>query len=127
MIMPLVHNRAVLTTRRLQARPLSWRKSGRQGPVARRVCDVGATAGAERRATQEQTTSQLAELGKKSDAINRMKIELGEKNATICARSEKAVKEQLRATEEIRDQTSAARRRTNPDRKQNGLPRSILS
>ncbi len=36
---------------------------------------------------KNKTTSQLAELGKKgkSDAINRMKIELGEKNATIFA------------------------------------------
>jgi chromosome segregation ATPase len=51
---------------------------------------------------KNKTTSQLAELGKKSDAINRMKIELGEKNATIFALEarEKAVKEQLRATEE---------------------------
>ena len=32
-----------------------------------------------------KTTSQLAELGKKSDAINRLKIELGEKTATIFA------------------------------------------
>jgi chromosome segregation ATPase len=51
---------------------------------------------------KNKTTSQLAELGKKSDAINRMKIELGEKNATIFSLEarEKAVKEQLRATEE---------------------------
>jgi chromosome segregation ATPase len=51
---------------------------------------------------KNKTTSQLAELGKKSDAINRMKIELGEKNAAIFALEarEKAVKEQLRATEE---------------------------
>jgi chromosome segregation ATPase len=51
---------------------------------------------------KNRTTSQLAELGKKTDAINRMKIELGEKNATIFALEarEKAVKEQLRATEE---------------------------
>jgi chromosome segregation ATPase len=51
---------------------------------------------------KNKTTSQLAELGKKSDAINRMKVELGEKNATIFALEarEKAVKEQLRATEE---------------------------
>ena len=51
---------------------------------------------------KNKTTSQLAELGKKSDAINRMKIELGEKNATIFGLEarEKAVKEQLRATEE---------------------------
>jgi chromosome segregation ATPase len=51
---------------------------------------------------RSKTTSQLAELGKKSDAINRMKIELGEKNATIFGLEarEKAMKEQLRATEE---------------------------
>src|SRR5690348_2480189 len=51
---------------------------------------------------KNRTTNQLAELGKKTDAINRMKIEIGEKNATIFALEarEKAVKEQLRATEE---------------------------
>jgi chromosome segregation ATPase len=51
---------------------------------------------------KNKTTSQLAELGKKTDAINRMKIELGEKNATIFSLEarERAVKEQLRATEE---------------------------
>src|SRR6478736_1176238 len=75
-IVPLVHNRAVrLTTRRLEMSVDQLKN---------------------------KTTSQLAELGKKSDAINRMKIELGEKNATIFALEarEKAVKEQLRATEE---------------------------
>jgi len=51
---------------------------------------------------KNKTSSQLAELGKKTDAINRMKIELGEKNATIFSLEarEKAMKEQLRATEE---------------------------
>src|SRR5262249_16462303 len=51
---------------------------------------------------KNKTTSQLAELGKKTDAINRMKVQLGEKNATIFQPEarEKAVKEQLRATEE---------------------------
>jgi chromosome segregation ATPase len=51
---------------------------------------------------RNKTTSQLAELGKKSDAINRMKIELGEKTATIFSLEarEKAIKDQLRATEE---------------------------
>src|SRR4029077_12253461 len=51
---------------------------------------------------KNKTTSQLAELGKKTDAINRMKLELGEKNATIFSLEarEKAVKEQMRATEE---------------------------
>src|SRR5262249_19206580 len=61
---------------------------------------------------KNKTTSQLAELGKKTDAINRMKIELGEKNATIFALEarEKAIKEQLRATEEeFADKTHALR------------------
>jgi chromosome segregation ATPase len=61
---------------------------------------------------KNKTTSQLAELGKKSDAINRMKIELGEKNATIFALEarEKAVKEQLRITEEdFKAKTAALR------------------
>jgi chromosome segregation ATPase len=51
---------------------------------------------------KHKTTSQLAELGKKSDAINRMKLELGEKNATIFSLEarEKAMKDQLRTTEE---------------------------
>jgi chromosome segregation ATPase len=51
---------------------------------------------------KNKTSSQLAELGKKSDAINRLKIELGEKNATIFALEarEKALKNEQRATEE---------------------------
>ena len=49
-----------------------------------------------------KSTSQLAELGKKGDAINRLKIELGEKSATIFALEarDKALAEQLRATEQ---------------------------
>jgi chromosome segregation ATPase len=61
---------------------------------------------------KNRTTSQLAELGKKTDAINRMKVELGEKNATIFALEarEKAMKDQLRATEEeFADKTEALR------------------
>jgi chromosome segregation ATPase len=51
---------------------------------------------------KNKTSSQLAELGKKSDAINRLKIELGEKNAAIFALEarEKALKDEQRATEE---------------------------
>jgi chromosome segregation ATPase len=51
---------------------------------------------------KSKTASQLAELGKKTDAINRMKIELGEKNAAIFALEarEKALREQSGATEE---------------------------
>src|SRR6185312_5574342 len=49
-----------------------------------------------------KTTSQLAELGKKGDAINRLKAELGEKTATIYALEarDKALRDQLRASEE---------------------------
>jgi chromosome segregation ATPase len=49
-----------------------------------------------------KTTSQLADLGKKTDAINQLKKELGEKTATIFALEtrDKTLREQLRATEE---------------------------
>jgi chromosome segregation ATPase len=48
-----------------------------------------------------KTTSQLAELGKKTDAINRLKVELGEKTAAVFSLEarEKALKDQLQATE----------------------------
>jgi chromosome segregation ATPase len=105
MIVPLVHNRAVrLTTRRLEAAtPLSMAEIQADKDQLRAEFAMSARR-LEMSVEQlkSRTTSQLAELGKKSDAINRMKIELGEKNATIFALEarEKAVKEQLRATEE---------------------------
>ncbi|WP_291855963.1 hypothetical protein [Bradyrhizobium sp.] len=105
MIVPLVHNRAVrLTTRRLEAAtPLSMAEIQADKDQLRAEFAMSARR-LEINVEQlkNKTTSQLAELGKKSDAINRMKIELGEKNATIFALEarEKAVKEQLRATEE---------------------------
>src|ERR1700740_3451899 len=105
MIVPLVHNRAVrLTTRRLEAAtPLSMAEIQADKDQLRAEFAMSARR-LEMSVEQlkNKTTSQLAELGKKSDAINRMKIELGEKNATIFGLEarEKAVKEQLRATEE---------------------------
>src|SRR6201992_137811 len=105
MIVPLVHNRAVrLTTRRLEAAtPLSMAEIQADKDQLRAEFAMSARR-LEMNVEQlkNKTTSQLAELGKKSDAINRMKMELGEKNATIFALEarEKAVKEQLRATEE---------------------------
>src|SRR6202166_3586626 len=105
MIVPLVHNRAVrLTTRRLEAAtPLSMAEIQADKDQLRAEFAMSARR-LEMSVEQlkNKTTSQLAELGKKSDAINRMKIEIGEKNATIFALEarEKAVKEQLRATEE---------------------------
>jgi chromosome segregation ATPase len=105
MIVPLVHNRAVrLTTRRLEAAtPLSMAEIQADKDQLRAEFAMSARR-LEMNVDQlkNKTTSQLAELGKKSDAINRMKLELGEKNATIFSLEarEKAVKEQLRATEE---------------------------
>jgi chromosome segregation ATPase len=105
MILPLVHNRAVrLTTRRIEAAtPLSMAEIQADKDQLRAEFAMSARR-LELSVDQlkSKTTSQLAELGKKTDAINRMKLELGEKNATIFALEarEKAIKEQLRATEE---------------------------
>jgi chromosome segregation ATPase len=105
MIVPLVHNRAVrLTTKRLEAAtPLSMAEIQADKDQLRAEFAMSARR-LEMNVDQlkNKTTSQLAELGKKSDAINRMKLELGEKTATIFSLEarEKAVKEQLRATEE---------------------------
>src|SRR5476651_2144112 len=104
-VIPLVHGRAVrLTTKRLEAAtPLSMAEIQADKDQLRAEFAMSARR-LEMNVDQlkNKTTSQLAELGKKSDAINRMKIELGEKNATIFGLEarEKAVKEQLRATEE---------------------------
>src|ERR1700744_4835405 len=105
MIVPLVHNRAVrLTTRRMEAAtPLSMAEIQADKDQLRAEFAMSARR-LEMSVDQlkHKTTSQLAELGKKTDAINRMNLELGEKNATIFSLEarEKAVKEQLRATEE---------------------------
>lgn len=105
MIVPLVHNRAVrLTTKRLEAAtPLSMAEIQADKDQLRAEFAMSA-----RRLEmiveqlKNKTSSQLAELGKKSDAINRLKIELGDKNATIFALEarEKALKNEQRATEE---------------------------
>jgi chromosome segregation ATPase len=115
MIVPLVHNRAVrLTTKRLEAAtPLSMAEIQADKDQLRAEFAMSARR-LEMSVDQlkNKTTSQLAELGKKTDAINRMKIELGEKNATIFSLEarEKAVKEQLRATEEEFATKTEARR-----------------
>src|SRR6195952_2533991 len=86
MIVPLVHNRAVrLTTRRLEAAtPLSMAEIQADKDQLRAEFAMSARR-LEMSVDQlkNKTTSQLAELGKKSDAINRMRVELGEKNAAI--------------------------------------------
>jgi chromosome segregation ATPase len=104
MIMPLVHNRAVrLTTRRLEAAtPLSMAEIQADKDQLRAEFAMSARR-LEMSVEQlkNKTTSQLAELGKKSDAINRMKVELTEKNATIfdLEARETTVKAKLGATE----------------------------
>src|SRR6202521_4282915 len=105
MIVPLVHNRAVrLTTKRMEAAtPLSMSRIQADKDKLRAEFAMSARR-LEMNVDQlkNKTTSQLAELGKKSDAINRMMLELGEKIAAIFSLEarEKAVKEQMRVTEE---------------------------
>src|SRR5262249_51026559 len=105
MIVPLVHNRAVrLTTRRIEAAtPLSMAEIQADKDQLRAEFAMSARR-LELSVDQlkSKTTSQLAELGKKTDAINRMKIELGEKNAAIFALEarEKATKDRASVTEE---------------------------
>lgn len=105
LLIPLVHSRAVrLTMRRLEAAtPLSMAEIQADKDQLRAEFAMS-TRRLEISVEQmkAKTTSQLAELGKKTDAINRLKVELGEKTATIFSLEarEKAFKDQLRATEE---------------------------
>jgi chromosome segregation ATPase len=104
-IIPLVQARAVrLTMKRLEAAtPLSMAEIQADKDQLRAEFAMS-TRRLEMSVEQmkAKTTSQLAELGKKSDAINRLKMELGEKTATIFSLEarDKALKDQLRATEE---------------------------
>src|SRR3984893_13663688 len=104
-IIPFVHGRAVrLTTRRLEAAtPLSMAEIQADKDQLRaefamstRRLEISVET------LRTKSTSQLAELGKKGDAINRLKIELGEKTAAIFALEarDKSLRDQLRATEE---------------------------
>ena len=103
-LIPLVHNRAVrLTMRRLEAAtPLSMAEIQADKDQLRAEFAMS-TRRLELSVEQmkTKTTSQLAELGKKTDAINRLKIELGEKTAAIFSLEarEKSLKDQLHATE----------------------------
>jgi chromosome segregation ATPase len=104
-IIPLVHNRAVrLTVRRLEAAtPLSMAEIQADKDQLRAEFAMS-TRRLEMSVEQlrAKTTNQLAELGKKSDAISRLKLELGEKTATIFALEarEKTLRDQIRATEQ---------------------------
>src|SRR6202163_4461871 len=105
LFVPLVHNRAVrLTMRRLEAAtPLSIAEIRAdkdqlraEFPMSTRRLEMSVAQ------MKTKTTTQLAELGKKADAINQLKKELGEKTATIFALEarDKTQREQLRTTEE---------------------------
>jgi len=104
-IVPLVHTRAIrLTVRRLEAAaPLSMAEIQADKDQLRAEFAMS-TRRLEMSVEQLKTksTSQLAELGKKGDAVNRLKAELGDKTATIFALEarDKNLREQLRATEE---------------------------
>src|SRR5947207_13832114 len=104
-IIPFVHARAVrLTMRRLEAAtPLSMAEIQADKDQLRAEFAMS-TRRLEMSVDQlkTKTTGQLAELGKKTDTINRLKIDLGEKTAAIFALEarDKALKDQLHATEE---------------------------
>jgi DNA repair exonuclease SbcCD ATPase subunit len=105
LFVPLVHNRAVrLTMRRLEAAtPLSIAEI-RADKDQLRAEFAMSTRRLEMSVEQmkARTTGQLAELGKKTDAINQLKKELGEKTAAIFAfeSRERNLRDQLRATEQ---------------------------
>ena len=105
LLIPLVHNRAVrLTMKRLEAAtPLSIAEI-RADKDQLRAEFAMSTRRLEMSVDKmkAKTTSQLAELGKKTDAINQLKKELGEKTATIFTLEtrDKTLRDQLRATEE---------------------------
>ena len=111
-VIPLVHGRAVrLTIRRLEAAtPLSMAEIQADKDQLRAEFAMS-TRRLEMSVEhlKARTTSQFAELGKKGDAINRLKMELGEKTAINFALEarDKALRDQLRATEdEIAAKTS---------------------
>src|SRR5215468_1873696 len=104
-IMPFVHGRAErLTTRRLEAAiPVSMAEIQADKDQLRAEFAMS-TRRLEMSVDQlkRKSTSQLAELGKKADAINQLKAEVGEKTATIFALEarDRSLRDQLRATEE---------------------------
>jgi chromosome segregation ATPase len=104
-IVPLVHGRAVrLTMRRLEAAtPLSMAEIQADKDQLRAEFAMS-TRRLEISVEQlkNRAVGQLSELSKKADAINRLKVELDEKTATILALEarDKTLRDQLRAGEE---------------------------
>ena len=105
LFVPLVHNRAVrLTMRRMEAAtplPIAQIRADKdqvraEFALSTRRLEMGAEE------TKTATTTQLAELGRKTHAINQLKIELGQKDATLLAPEarDKNLQEQLRVAKE---------------------------
>jgi chromosome segregation ATPase len=107
-IIPLVHARAVrLTMRRLEkVTPMSMAEIQADKDQLRAEFAMS-TRRLEMSVEQmkAKTTSQLAEIGKKSEAIGRLKLELGEKTAALFAleAKEKQLTEELHDVRQERD------------------------
>src|SRR6266852_9962924 len=87
-IIPFVHARAVrLTLRRLEAAPPLSMAEIQADKDQLRAEFAMSTRRLEMSVDQmkAKTTNQLAEIGKKSEAVGRLKFELGEKNAALLA------------------------------------------
>ncbi|MBI3436514.1 MAG: hypothetical protein HY056_15805, partial [Proteobacteria bacterium] len=103
--LPLVHNRAArLTLKRVEAAtPMSMAEIHADKDQLRAEFAMS-TRRLEMSVDQlkARTSTQLAEIGKKTDAINRLKLELGEKTAAIFALEarERALRDQMRTTEQ---------------------------
>jgi chromosome segregation ATPase len=108
-IIPVVHARAVrLTTRRLEAMtPMSMAEIQADKDQLRAEFAMS-TRRLEMSVDQmkAKTTSQLAELGKRSEALGRVKLELSEKTAALFAleAKEKQLSEDLHETRQHRDE-----------------------
>ena len=105
-LIPLVHDRAVrLTLRRMDTNvPLSQvelqaHKDHLRAEVAVTACRLEMNV----KELKAQIARQLGELGKKTDTIKRLKVELAEKTAAIFAleRRNNALQSQLRIAEDI--------------------------
>ena len=115
LFIPAVHNRAVrLTMKRLEASTLMSITEIRADKDQLRAEFAMSTRRLEMRIEKlkAQTTTQLADVGKKTDTINLLKKELAEKNVTNVALEarDRTLRDQLRATEEeLRIKSSALR------------------
>jgi chromosome segregation ATPase len=115
MFIPLVHNRAVrLTMRRLEAATPLTMAEIRADKDQLRAEFAMSTRRLELSVEQmkAKATTQLAEIGKKSDSINQLKKELGDRTAAYFALEarDKELLEQLRSTEQEFEIKSSALR-----------------